>query len=114
MFVRVDILECGISQLLWVPGSKGIVCFGGEPASVSDGFVLQLKNKMNYLNTDLESRFKRYKEGDAVTISGGPFEGYLAVFNEYLPAQDRVRLLLKTITDSSIRLEVPAGQLAAL
>jgi len=112
LFIRTDIHQCGISQLLWIPGSKGIVCFGGEPASVSDGFVFQLKDKMGHLNADTASRVQRYRDGDSVTLSSGPFEGYQAVFNEYLPAQDRVRLLLKTIADSSIRLEVPAGQLA--
>lgn len=113
LFVRVDIATSGISQLLWIPGSKGIVCFGGEPASVSDGFILQLKIKMGSINSEPGSRMQRYHDGDPVTISSGPFEGFQAVFNEYLPAQDRVRLLLKTIADSCIRLEVPAGQLAA-
>ncbi len=113
LFVRADIALCGISQLLWIPGSKGIVCFGGEPASVTDSFIEGLMRKMATLNAEPRSRMLRYRNGDAVTISDGPFEGFQAIFNQYLPAQDRVKLLLKTLADNSIHVDVPAGQLAA-
>jgi len=113
LFVRVDIALSGISQLLWTPGSKGIVCFGGEPASVSDSFIEGLMRKMDSINTEPKSRLLRYRNGDAVIIANGPFEGFQAIFNQYLPAQDRVRLLLKTIAENSIHIDVPAGQLAA-
>ena len=113
LFVRADIALCGVSQLLWIPGSKGIVCFGGEPASVSDSFIEGLMRKMDSFNAEPKSRLLRYRNGDAVTIAEGPFEGFQAIFNQYLPAQDRVRLLLKTLADNSIHIDVPAGQLAA-
>lgn len=112
LFVHTDVIECGISHLLWIPGAKGIVCFGGEPASVPDTFIQQLKNKMDLINSASQSRTLSYHEGDQVTISSGPFEGFQAVFNVYLPEHDRVRLLLKTLAENSFHLEVPAHQLA--
>lgn len=112
LFVRVDITVSGVSLLLWIPGSKGIVCFGGEPASVSDPFIQQLKSKMELVNSDLKSKFRTYHAGDSVTITTGPFEGFEAIFDHYLPEQDRVQLLLKTLGDNNYHLEVPAGQLA--
>lgn len=113
LFVRADISVCGVSQLLWIPGSKGIVCFGGEPANVSDSFIEGLMRKMDSINTSPRSRLMHYQNGDAVTIANGPFEGFQAIFNQYLPGQDRVRLLLKTLAENSIHIDVPAGQLAA-
>ncbi len=112
LFVHTDIVEQGISCMLWVPGAKGIVCFGGEPACVSDAFIQQLRTKMDQLNTGERTRYLRYREGDQVTIASGPFEGFQAVFNQYLPDRDRVRLLLKTLAELNVRVEIPAGQLA--
>lgn len=68
--------------------------------------------KMDMLNAEPKSRMLRYRNGDAVTIADGPFEGFQAIFNQYLPAQDRVKLLLKTLADNSIHIDVPAEQLA--
>lgn len=112
LFVRTDISICGISRMLWIPGAKGIVCFGGEPACISDAFIQHLRTHMDQLNTGERTRYLRYREGDSVTIAAGPFEGFQAVFNQYLPDRDRVRLLLKTIAEINVHVEIPAGQLA--
>jgi transcriptional antiterminator RfaH len=112
LFVKTDITVCGISSMLWIPGAKGIVCFGGEPAWVSEMFIDQLKHKMDQMNREEKSRFYKYREGDVVTIASGPFSGFQAVFNQYLPEHVRVRLLLTTLAENNVHIEIPAGQLA--
>jgi len=113
LFVHIDLVTCGISPLLWIPGAKGIVCFGGEPAIVPDVFIQQLRAKMDAMSTYPFLKPPMFKAGDSVTIHSGPFEGFQAIFNQYLPEKDRVRLLLKTMAENSFYLEVPASQLAA-
>lgn len=113
LFICVDIAITGISELLWIPGSKGVVCYGGTPASVPDQFIQRLKQEMETIDAEPHTRMLRYKDGDLVKICSGPFEGFQAVFNQYLPEQDRVRLLLRTLAENSIYLEVPASQLTS-
>lgn len=113
LFICVDIAITGISELLWIPGSKGVVCYGGTPANVPDQFIQQLKSKIDTIESGPAPRKLPYKPGDVVRLCSGPFEGYQAVFNQYLPEQDRVRLLLKTLAENSVYLEVPAAQLTS-
>jgi len=113
LFICVDVAITGISELLWIPGSKGVVCYGGTPANVPEQFIEQLKHKMETIESEPALRKMPYKHGDMVRLCSGPFEGYQAVFNQYLPEQDRVRLLLKTLAENSVYLEVPAAQLTS-
>lgn len=109
MFVRLDLTARGISDLNWIPGSRGLVSFGDQPASVPDHFIQQLKNKLEDLNTKQKTRMHNYRQGDIVTITTGPLEGYRAIFNQYLPDKDRVRLFLDMLSENTISLEVPAS-----
>ena len=109
MFIQVDLVTRGISDLNWIPGSKGLVCFGGQPASVPDHFIQQLRNKLEVMNNKPRSKFVNYHQGDLVTITNGPLEGYLAIFNQYLPDKDRVRLFLHMLSKNTINLELPAA-----
>ncbi len=109
MFIHVDLVDRGISDINWIPGSRGLVCFGGQPASVPDHFVQELKNKLEILNRKQKSDSLDHQQGDLVTITKGPFEGYRAVFNHYLPEKDRVRLFLDLLSKNTISLELPAA-----
>ncbi len=112
IFVRIDLEKIGLSALKWIPGSNGVVCFGGEPGVVPDAFIHQLRYKMDRLNEEPQAKWARYQKGDRVEIKHGPFEGYLAVFDQYLPSSDRVRLMLKTIAEHQLKVEIPGEQLA--
>ena len=112
LFVHVDLSEYGTSCLQWIPGSRGMVIFDNQPPSVPDIFIQELKLKLERLNIRRESRFSSIPEGGSVSIVHGPFEGYRAIFNEYLPEKDRVRLLLKTLADNAFSIEIPARDIA--
>lgn len=112
LFVHVDLSRSGVSRLMWIPGSNGIICFGGEPGEVPESFILQMKRKMEHLNQTPQAMWSKFKKGDCIRIPSGPFEGYQAVFDQYLPSADRVRLMLKTIAEHQVRLELPGDQLA--
>lgn len=101
-----------MSTLMWMPGSNGVVCFGGEPGMVPDAFIHQLQHKMDRLNEEPQAKWARYQKGERVEITHGPFEGYQAVFDQYIPSSDRVRLMLKTIAEHQLKVEIPGEQLA--
>jgi len=111
LFVYVDLSERGTSCLQWIPGSKGMVMFDGQPPSVPESFIEELKWKLERINIRQESRFSKISEGYPVKIVHGPFEGYQAIFNDYLPEKDRVKLLLKTLADNAFSIEIPASDI---
>lgn len=112
LFVHVDLSERGTSYLQWIPGSKGMVMFDGQPPSVPDNFIEALKHKLENLNNHQKPKLSSVIKGESVSIVRGVFEGYRAIFNEYLPECDRVRLLLKTLAENNFSIEIPAEDIA--
>ena len=55
--------------------------------------------------------FDGLKKGDVVMIQGGPFEGYEAIFDTRVAGQERVRVLLKLLSDRSLPVELDASQI---
>lgn len=112
LFIHVDLVQSGISCLMYIPGSNGVICFGGEPGVVPEAFIQQLKWKVNHFYETPQPLFSKYKKGDSIRIASGPFEGYMAVFDHYIPTADRVRIMLKTIAEYQVRLEIPSEQIS--
>jgi len=55
--------------------------------------------------------FDGLKPGDEVNISSGPFAGYEALFDARLPGSERVRVLIKMLSDQRrIPVELKSGQ----
>src|SRR6266496_6030117 len=50
LFVNVDLDLTGISALQWIPGSLGLVTFGGEPACVPDTLLQRIRYHVNEIN----------------------------------------------------------------
>src|SRR6185295_17673081 len=47
LFVNVDLYLTGISMLKWLPGSLGLVSFGGEPACVPEGLLQRIRHRVD-------------------------------------------------------------------
>ena len=102
LFVRADIKQTGLSVFQWMPHAKGLVVFGEEPSIVSENLIQTLQTKLELLNTENEKQKSPYKPGDLLMIDQGPFKGYEAIFNEQISGKDRVRVLLKMLSNQSI------------
>jgi transcription elongation factor/antiterminator RfaH len=112
VFGQVDLEKIGKSILDWIPGAIGIVNFGGEPVSVSDHLIHALKQHLEAINAATNDLPEKFQQGDRVTIQGGPFAGYEAIFNARLPGRDRVEVLLKMLQGSAqLRLELSVEQI---
>jgi transcriptional antiterminator RfaH len=110
LFGRVDLGQIGRSMLDWIPGAIGVVRFGGEPAPVSEHLINALRQHVEVINAsnNLSSRFH---QGDVVAIQWGPFAGYEAVFDTFLPGRDRVKVLLKMLESHQMQIELPIQQI---
>jgi len=109
IFVRTDLQEIGLSTLQYVPGASGLITFGGEPASVPDGFIHAIRQRVDEINLAGGELFDALKPGETVQVHSGPFAGYEAIFDARLPGKERVRVLLKMLRDRTMLVELPAG-----
>jgi transcriptional antiterminator RfaH len=112
LFVNVDLQLTGTSLLQWIPGSLGLVSFGGEPACVPDGLLQRIRRRIDEINNIEDRLFEILKPGDELTIHSGPFAGYDAIFCARLHDSERVQVFLKILQDHPLQVNLPVSQLA--
>ena len=110
MFIQVDLEEVGLSTFQWMPHAIGIVNFDGEPASVPENLIYEIRKRVEAIAAAGGELFEGLKQGDPVKISDGPFAGYEAMFDARLPGSERVRVLIKMLSDRRLPVELRAGQ----
>jgi len=110
VFTHVDLDIIGLSVLQYMPGSAGLVKFGGTPAFVPDGLIHAIRQRVEEINAAGGELFEVLKPGETVFIHSGPFAGYEAIFDARLPGTERVRVLLKLLRNRKMQVELPAGQ----
>jgi transcriptional antiterminator RfaH len=114
LFIHVDLQKTSISDLRWMPGAIGLISYGGEPASITDGLIKLIREQVDQVNAMNAGYIDRFKSGDLVLIKDGPFADYKAIFDCRLSGSERVRVLLELIQGQKMRLELSARQLRAL
>jgi transcription antitermination factor NusG len=110
LFVRADLERVGASTFQWMPFALGLVSFGGEPAQVPDDLVQAIRRRSEQIGNGAGKRLEGLKPGDALMIRNGPFEGYQALFDAYLPGNERVRVFLNLLREQRMKLVLPAMQ----
>ncbi len=111
MFVKTDLEDVGLSTFQWMPHAIGLVTYGGDPAPVPEALIFAIQRRVEEIAAAGGELFDGLKKGDAVLIQGGPFEGYEAIFDTRVEGQERVRVLLKLLSDRSLPLELDAAQI---
>jgi transcription antitermination factor NusG len=109
LFVRADLMTAGVSVFQWMPFATGLVSFGGEPSTVPDSLVSGIRQRIGEIAEAGGELFAGLTSGDAVMIHSGPFAGYEAIFDVRLPGTERVRVLLKMLSERRIPMELDAG-----
>lgn len=112
LFVHFDQDEIGTSVLQWIPGAIGLVCFGGEPAWVSDGILQAIRVRVDRINATGETLSHNLKSGDNIVIHSGPFAGYQGIFDSYLSDRERVMVFLGFIRNQQVRVRLPVDQIS--
>lgn len=111
LFVYVDLETLGDAAFNWIPGAHGLVRFGDAPAMVPEPLIRELKDRMAQLAAAGALQVDKYKPGDLVRITGGPFAGYEAIFDAHLPGRDRVQVLLAFLSSHPQRVQLAADDL---
>ncbi len=110
LFVKVDVERLGTSILNSVPGSTGLVMFGGEAASIPDVLWEEIHQKVAEINNRKLAAERDPRKGTPVRICEGPLSGYQAIFDSRLPETERVRVFIRLLRDQQIRVELPIHQ----
>ncbi len=111
LFVR---MQNGVDD--WGPvrstrGVAGIVKFGAQPAKVEDSLIDEIKTREKVWGEQTIDRGK-FKKGQAVTVTKGPFAGLDAVFASY-NGEQRVIVLLNILGNQTPLSMKTAGLAAA-
>ena len=111
LFVHLDLDYFNLSTIQWMPGATGLVSFDGQPAFVHESLVQAIQNHVNEINAAADELQEAWKPGDKVSIKTGLFAGYEAIFDTRLSGSERVRVLLKMMSDRYVPTEVLSGQI---
>jgi len=114
LFIHVELENIGLSKLQWIPGERGLVTYGGEPAIVPDAILNTIRRKVDEVNHTGGAIFHTINPGDLVEIKSGPFAGYSAIFDSCLSGKDRVRVLLQLIQNRQVRVELSGKQIESI
>jgi transcription antitermination factor NusG len=104
LFVRTDLKQTR-TMLERLPGTSGVVSFGGEPAVVPDSLIKAVYKRVEQANLET-SEDDDLQPGTLLVVDEGAFEGYQAIFDHRLEGTDRVRVLLLFLQDRQVPLEI--------
>jgi len=111
LFIRTDPEIIGTSTIKWMPHSKGIIAFGGEPSIVPEPLILLLKQKIGDSADSVIEIKEEFNSGTPISVEFGPFEGYEGIFDMKLEGSDRVRILLKMLINKYVPVELEISQI---
>jgi len=106
LFVHTDLRVAGEAAFHWMPYSAGLVQVGGEPGAVQDLVVRGIAARVREIWGGGDLLPDRFRHGDRVVVRQGAFEGYQALFDARLPGTERVRVLLRMLSDRYVPVEV--------
>lgn len=94
VFLKIDLEAFGVNTINWMPGTIGLVSFGGIQATIPENLILEIKQNIAKIEEAGGLTFVDLQPGDRVRIVEGPFAGYEAIFDMRLKGKDRVQVLL--------------------
>lgn len=106
LFVRVDIAQEGEDVYRWLPGAHGLVKAGGETAVVPDTLITELQVHLKAVQQAGGLNLVEIQSGDRIRITEGPLTGYDAIFDTYLPGNQRVQVLLAFLSGHPQRVKI--------
>ena len=94
LFARIDV-SSEYHLVVWTPGVRRLVSFGGEPIPIQEDLVQFLKQRADPQGViPARSRLRRSQE---VEISGGPFDGLMGIIQAPPDDKGRVKVLLRLL-----------------
>lgn len=114
VFVNADLDKLGQNALSWIPGTHGLVSFGGDPVEVPEALIVELQERLARIEADGGLDMQRIRPGTPVRIVSGLFAGYEAIFDAALPGGQRVQVLLAFLSEHPQRVQLSAAEIEAI
>lgn len=95
IFARFD-LEALLHKVVFTRGVRSVVSFGGNPTPVQDEVINLLQTRVGDDGT--VKLCEEFKPGDRVVIQEGHFKNFVGVLDGSVKDEERVRILLLTIS----------------
>lgn len=98
LFFFTDLSSPEANGIRWLPGVRTLVHVGGRPATVPQAIIDELHKRLDrYADKPMTKSEWLFKPGQKVLITGGPFDGFEAIFQKGLSGRDRVQVLLQLV-----------------
>ena len=110
VFAHVDLQE-QFDATRWSPGVRRLVGWGEEPAALEEGVVAFLR-ELGGAEGVIDAR-PDVAVGRRVRVSGGPFDGLVAVIQRPPDGRGRVKVLMELLTGRVVSARLPVRQVAA-
>ena len=114
LFVQLNLEMAGNNALKWTEGAYGLVEFGGEPAAVPDILIGELQSQISDIEMKGDLNTVKLKSGDQVRIVTGPFDGYEAIFDSHLAANDRIQVMLTFLKAQTKKLQLRSSEIVKI
>ena len=114
LFVQLNLEMAGNNALKWTEGAYGLVEFGGEPAAVPDILIGELQSQISDIEMKGDLNTVKLKSGDPVRIVTGPFDGYEAIFDSHLAANDRIQVMLTFLKAQTKKLQLRSSEIVKI
>ncbi|ACD82086.1 transcriptional activator RfaH [Candidatus Methylacidiphilum infernorum] len=101
------------SKLTFVRSTKGVrkvVHFGSSYPVIPDSFIEELR--IQFGEEGIKTIRERIDVGSTINIAEGPFQGYSCIVLGFIPAKERVRVLLEWL-GRAVQIEVNLKEIAA-
>jgi len=94
LFARVDLAGRSLQAIRWSPGVRGLVEYSGEPLSMSDEFLDELRQRLSRVRTVGGMNADGARPDTATFITEGPFAGFEGIFSAHVSGAERSRTLI--------------------
>ncbi len=111
LFVHVNLDETGVRPMNRIPGSIGLVMFGHYVPIVPEAVLAVIKRQIDATTDERGRLLPDISPGSQIKVVGGSFKGYEAIFDARLQGHDRVRVLLKMLSDRLVAVELESDDI---
>jgi transcriptional antiterminator RfaH len=106
IFARIDVSSSEYYKVVWCPGIKKLVSFGGAPSAVENRVIDFMREQADPRGLIVAK--SNLKVGDEVQITNGPFKGLVGIIQEPPDTRSRVKVLMALLS-RDVQVEVPAA-----
>lgn len=103
LFVRIDLEEQHF-DVVWTPGVKRFICFGGTPAPIGAPVIDFLRERVGPEGVLCVA--PEFRAGDHVRVRYGPLAGLIGIIEHPGASRGRVRVLMELLKRQT-RVELP-------